>query len=96
MCVRAFSWVCTMLGAGRHEVVGRDEPATRGLVVPSAQRFGLHAAASGLKGVGGIAPDVIEALFQRFDEDGTGSISCDEVQPPHATRRFQRRCAHVC
>jgi len=42
------------------------------------ERFGLHVAASGLKGVGGISQDIAKAFFDRFDTDGSGFISLQE------------------
>ena len=44
------------------------------------ERFGLHVQGSGMKGPGGVTLEVAKALFERFDEDGSGEIDLPEFQ----------------
>lgn len=46
--------------------------------IGALERFGLHVEGKGVQGCGGIKLSVVQALFSKYDEDGSGFISYRE------------------
>ena len=50
------------------------------------ERFGLHVRGKGRPGVGGLAEDVVLALFDRYDVERSGTLSIREFSTAYLSR----------
>ena len=46
--------------------------------VRTLERFGLHTTFGGRRGTGGLSRQTVQALFDKYDRDGSGFISYNE------------------